>query len=128
MCVFPRSYTLSPSFAGTLELKASKENAHSEWVMSVAFSPDGKTIVSGSRDKTIKAWDAESLTILEEREGDAATLDKSGEVADRDGATLRLKEGGTFYAPNPLHCVALHWPRLVAGAESGELYHLEVDR
>ena len=26
--------------------------------MSVAFSPDGKTIVSGSSDKTIKVWDA----------------------------------------------------------------------
>ena len=39
---------------------------------------------------------------------------------------LRLKEGGTFYAPNPLQCIAVHWPRLVAGAGKGELYHLEV--
>jgi WD40 repeat protein len=31
-------------------------------VMSVAFSPDGSTIVSGSNDKTIKVWDAGSLT------------------------------------------------------------------
>ena len=96
-------------------------------VTSVAYSPDGSKIVSSGKGGTIKVWDAESFTILEEREGDAATLDKSGEVADRDGATLRLKEGGAFYAPNPLHCVALHWPRLVAGAQSGELYHLEVD-
>ena len=28
------------------------------WVYSVAFSPDGATIVSGSYDKTIKVWDA----------------------------------------------------------------------
>ena len=27
---------------------------------------------------------------------------------------------------SPLMCVAVHWPRLVAGAQSGELYHLEV--
>ena len=44
--------------AASLELKADKENAHSREVLSVAFSPDGKTIVSGSRDKTLKVWDA----------------------------------------------------------------------
>ena len=42
--------------ADTLELQAEKQSAHSDWVLSVAFSPDGKTIVSGSRDKTIKVW------------------------------------------------------------------------
>jgi WD40 repeat protein len=35
-----------------------KTNAHSNWVMSVAFSPDGTKIVSGSFDKTIKVWDS----------------------------------------------------------------------
>ena len=44
--------------AATLELKAEKQSAHSGRVTSVAFSPDGKTIVSGSYDKTIKVWDA----------------------------------------------------------------------
>ena len=53
-------------------------------------------------------------------------IDKSGEVADLDGATLSLKKGGAFYAPSPLMSVAVHWPKLVAGAQSGELYHLEV--
>ena len=43
--------------AASLELKAEKENAHSDWVRSVAFSPDGKTIVSGSYDQTLKVWD-----------------------------------------------------------------------
>ena len=44
--------------AASLELKAEKQSAHSKKVSSVAFSPDGKTIVSGSWDKTIKVWDA----------------------------------------------------------------------
>jgi WD40 repeat protein len=29
---------------------------HDNWVTSVSFSPDGKTLVSGSYDNTIKLW------------------------------------------------------------------------
>jgi len=32
---------------------------HSGAVLSVAFSPDGKRIVSGSEDKRVKIWDVE---------------------------------------------------------------------
>ena len=35
-----------------------KTNAHRSYVTSVAFSPDGTKIVSGSGDKTIKVWDS----------------------------------------------------------------------
>ncbi|MFM6271343.1 MAG: WD40 repeat domain-containing protein, partial [Dolichospermum sp.] len=31
--------------------------AHSDSVTAIAFTPDGKTVISGSRDNTIKAWD-----------------------------------------------------------------------
>ena len=41
-----------------MELKAEKQSAHSKGVESVAFSPDGATIVSGSFDRRIKVWDA----------------------------------------------------------------------
>ena len=60
--------TLSPNLsaptlaAASLELKGEKRSAHSGDVNSVAFSPDGKTIVSGSWDQTIKVWDAGTST------------------------------------------------------------------
>ena len=43
---------------GSLELKAEKQSAHSDFVNSVAFNHDGTKIVSGSNDRTIKVWDA----------------------------------------------------------------------
>ena len=91
------------------------------------FSPDGTKIISCGAE-AVKVWDVETLAEIDERRDDVAKIDKSGEVAERDGATLRLKEGGgAFYASSPLQCVAVHWPKLVAGADSGELYHLEVE-
>ena len=59
-----RPPTLNPNLtapvlaAASLELKAEQQDAHGNFVNSVAFSPDGKTIVSGSEDLTIKVWDA----------------------------------------------------------------------
>ena len=43
--------------ADKLELLSEKTNTHSNTITSVAFSPDGTKIVSGSYDKTIKVWD-----------------------------------------------------------------------
>ena len=39
-----------------MELLSEKTNEHIYWITSVAFSPDGTKIVSGSDDKTIKVW------------------------------------------------------------------------
>ena len=52
------SHPLPTPSADTLELKATKENAHNREISSVAYAPDGKTIVSACYGGTIKVWDA----------------------------------------------------------------------
>ncbi len=104
-----------------------KTDAHSHFIRSVAFSPDGTKIVSGSVDQTIKVWDADSFNLIETRPGEAMAFSKEAEGVVCDGATICMKDGGgAFYAQSPISCVAVSWPRIAAGAQSGELYHLEV--
>ena len=61
-----------------MELKSEKSNAHSDFIRSVAFSPDGKTIVSGSDDKSIKVWDCSAI-------GTASQWEKKKEKGKKKG-------------------------------------------
>jgi WD40 repeat protein len=47
---------------------SSEESTQNERVTSIAFSPDGKTVLSGSHDKSIAVWDADAV-LLDAKEG-----------------------------------------------------------
>ena len=63
-----------------------RENGHSISVESVAISPDGKTIVSGSYDNTIKIWDNQSGECLNTLEGHSGYV--SSVAISPDGKTI----------------------------------------
>ncbi|KAJ5778340.1 hypothetical protein N7520_001586 [Penicillium odoratum] len=74
--------TVMNSWGSTLQTL----EGHSGWVRSVAFSPDGLTLASGSDDNTIKLWDTATGTQRQTLEGHSGSV---GSVAfSPDGLTL----------------------------------------
>jgi WD40 repeat protein len=56
---------------------------HVGWVDSVACSPNGRHILSGSNDQTVRVWDAASGECLEviQGSGDAASIAAAGKTS-----------------------------------------------
>ena len=88
---------------------------HSSWVNSVAYSPKGTRIVSGSVDETIKIWDANTGECLKTLEGNSGivnsvayspdgtkivsgSLDRTVKIWDENtGQCLKTLEGHPYW-------------------------------
>ena len=76
---------------------------HDDWIRTVAVSPDGKQIISGSDDQTIRIWDFQGNQIGQPFQGHkhgvraiAFSPDGKQIISGSDDQTLRVWRGGDW--------------------------------
>lgn len=119
--------TVVPEFSQEPELYI--QTGHSLEVYSVTFSPDGKTIATGSKDCTIRLWDVASGQEL--RTFGSSSLDVFARGASSvssvafspDGTKLAGSDGSVAFSPDGMTLASggFHVPRLWDVASGGEL-------
>ena len=102
-----------------------KLEGHSGWVYSVAFSPDGKTALSGSDDGTMRLWKMQSgqelATLIASPNGEYITITPSEFFAAPPKAVDRLAVVRGFETYSVLQFYEhLHRPDLVAERLKGD--------
>lgn len=79
-------FLLTPITAFAQKPELYVQTGHSDFVVSLTFSPDGRTLVSGSRDNTIKLWDVATGQELRALKGHAGRVNSV--ALSPDGKTL----------------------------------------
>jgi len=100
---------------------------HKDSVLSVAFSPDGKYIVSGSDDKTLRLWDRDGHPIGSPFQGHkdsvlSVAFSPNGKyiVSGSYDKTLRLWRGGDWQDWLAVACNRLQFHPVLAGPDASQ--------
>lgn len=81
-------------------------DGHTDGVAGVALTPDGKTLVSVSNDKTVRLWDAATGKLLHTLEGHTGWV---GSVVLTPDGTRAITAGGNSKPGNAPPCEILVW-------------------
>ena len=98
----PKSFHLRSRIRDDWSALLQTLEGHSGWVSSIAFSPDGTQLASGSDDRTIKLWDAATGSLQRTLEGHSSPVnsvafspDGTQLASGSDDRTIKLWDAAT---------------------------------